>query len=167
VHVNHIDTAFNREPPPFPRLFLNDVAIFVAVVFPVVLWCLHGLNCIAARLDNAEPDLPTGFFVIATAIGSTVALWKLSVIRALFRNGRVTKGVVTDCFINSTCVRIEFEFDADGILKRGVGLMTRHKRVNLLPPGWIVSVLYDPTCPRRSLVREMFDDRPTAQPDPK
>ena len=167
MQKNLVDTASNRELPPLPRIVLNDVAIFTAVVFPVVLWCLHGLYFIASRLDNTEPELPIELPVIATAIGSAVALWKLSVIRALFRSGRFTKGVVTDCFINSKCVRIEFEFDADGILERGVGLMTRHKRVNLLPPGRHVSVLYDPTCPRRSLVREMFDDRSTAQPVPE
>ena len=167
MQENRINTACNREPPPLPRIVLNDIAIFTAVVFPVVLWFLHGLNCIAARLDNTEPDLPIAFPVIATAIGSAVALWKLSVIRALFRSGRTTEGVVTSCLVYKTGLRVDYEFEVDGMPERGVARSTLPDRANLFPKGRHVSVLYDPTRPQRSVVRDIFDDRSTAQPDPE
>ena len=167
MQKNLVDTASNRELPPLPRIVLNDVAIFTAVVFPVVLWCLHGLYFIASRLDNTEPELPIELPVIATAIGSAVALWKLSVIRALFRSGRAAEGVVTSCLVYKTGLRVDYEFEVDGMPERGAARSTLPDRANLFPKGRRVSVLYDPTRPRRSLVREIFDDRSTAHPGPE
>lgn len=74
----------------------------------------------------------------------------------MLRNGRTAAGEITRLSITRDRGRLEFAFECKGRLIRSWTPVHKNRAVLALQPGVIVDVLYDPACPRRAIVKHLY-----------
>jgi hypothetical protein len=141
--------------PSIFKIIIIDYAAFTAALFPVVLWGIYLLLLVMKETRINELTYP----VIAggiTFISILVLIWRIRQISLMFEDGLEVPATISRVFFFRDRGRVEYMFTYNGQEYITGNALHKVKQTSALKVGDKVTVLLDRNDPRRTCIRDLY-----------
>jgi hypothetical protein len=144
----------DKQPSIF-KIIIIDYAAFTAALTPVVLWGLYLLLLAMNKIritDITYPVLAAGI----TFISILVVVWRIRQISMIFEDGLEVPATISNVFFFRDRGRVDYTFTYNGQKYITGNALHKVKQTSALRVGDAVTVLLDRNDPRRTCIRELY-----------
>jgi hypothetical protein len=144
----------DKQPSIF-KIIIIDYAAFMAALFPVVLWGLYLLLLVMKEIwitDITYPVIAAGI----TLISILVLIWRIRQISMIFEDGLEVSATISNVFFFRDRGRVDYTFTYNGQKYITGNALHKVKQTSELRVGDTVTVLLDRNDPRRTCIRELY-----------
>jgi hypothetical protein len=144
----------DKQPSIF-KIIIIDYAAFTAALTPVVLWGLYLLLLAMNKIritDITYPVLAAGI----TFISILVVVWRIRQISMIFEDGLEVPATISNVFFFRDRGRVDYTFTYNGQKYITGNALHKVKQTSELRVGDTVTVLLDRNDPRRTCIRELY-----------
>ena len=144
------------KPPSLARILSVDYLAFSVVIVPIAAWGFYLVLRLFAP-DNAGAWRHPGAPAALTGLSLLVLLWRVWLIRSVFRHGVEAPATVTRLKrMRASRTRINYVYAYAGRERTGGNTVSSARVPVTVKPGDTVTLLVDPNHPRRAFIRELY-----------
>jgi hypothetical protein len=152
--------------PSILKIIQIDYTAMLAVMFPIVIWGLYIAISYFGFLPGlrgrdpiqASQGAPFFFYmgIAALVIGMPVLIWRVRSIQSIFTNGVIVSGQIINIGFHRDRGRVEYSYHYEGQTYQVGNAIQKTKRTKTLNSGDEITVIVDPTNPKKAYIRELY-----------
>ena len=144
--------------PAFTKIIKTDYLAFLSFIFAVGPWGIY-LLIILTEGSKSDVSALVGF-TLSVAVIPVVALggllWRVGLIKAVFRNGEEREAMITRSFFQRGQGHVDYAFQYQGQEYESSDFVVSSANTRTMQPGRQVTVVVDRRNPKRAFIRDLY-----------
>jgi len=124
-------------------------------VTPIALWAFFLFVYFFDSPQVLSTDVPLIFGAL-TVIAVAVLIWRMRVINAIFEEGIETPGTITRIWFYRGRGSVNYTYTLQGQEYKSGSAVMRSKQTREIVTGQPVTLIVDPSNPKRALIRDLY-----------
>lgn len=153
------------QQPSLLKIIQSDYLARLGVLGPIVCWVLYvdaayfgilGRFFSRSRTTDNDPSFFLYLSLIVTVVGLGVLFWRIRGFRSTFTRGVPVLGRVTNVNFFRGRGTVEYTYNYNGQSYNGGNSISETGRTKLLRPGQELTLLVDPSNPKRAIIPDLY-----------
>ena len=155
------DKKITTPAPSLKQILWTDYAAFINAVLLVMIWAVFiawvpSWRASGPIMSPVVAPYYLGFCLFVSAISLSMLVYRVLLLRRIFSGGDQVRGRITKIDIRRDRGKVEYKYIYHGEERRsGAGIHRTKQTLKLKKNTW-VTLMVDPTNPKRAFIRDIY-----------